>query len=135
MGLRSGLCRPVKLFPTDLDKPFFIWTSLCARGHCHVETGKALPQTVTTKLEAQLSRMSLYAVALRFPFAGTKGPRPNHGKKSPRPLFLIHQTLQLALCIGAGSILLASAKPRFVGRGSYSRHTFDELICWKGGIL
>uniref|UniRef100_A0A8C7MTP9 Fatty acid binding protein 1a, liver n=1 Tax=Oncorhynchus kisutch TaxID=8019 RepID=A0A8C7MTP9_ONCKI len=29
------------------------------------------------------------------------------------PLFL-HQTLQLVLCIGAGSVLFASAKPRFV---------------------
>ena len=35
--------------------------------------------------------------------------------KQPRPLFL-HLTLQLALCIGAGSVLLTSAKPR--------------LICW-----
>jgi hypothetical protein len=33
-------------------------------------------------------------------------------RNSPRPLFL-HQTLQLALCIGAGCVLLASAKPRF----------------------
>uniref|UniRef100_A0A8C8M514 Lipid droplet-associated hydrolase n=1 Tax=Oncorhynchus tshawytscha TaxID=74940 RepID=A0A8C8M514_ONCTS len=35
-------------------------------------------------------------------------------KNSPRPLFLIHQTLQLALYFGAGSVFLASAKPRFV---------------------
>jgi hypothetical protein len=31
-------------------------------------------------------------------------------KNSLRPLFLLHQTLQLTLCIGAGSILLASTK-------------------------
>jgi hypothetical protein len=30
-------------------------------------------------------------------------------KNSPRPLFLLNQTLQLALCIGAGSVLLVSA--------------------------
>ena len=35
---------------------------------------------------------------------------------SPRPLFLLHQTLQLALCIRACSIFLASAKPRYVHR-------------------
>jgi hypothetical protein len=34
---------------------------------------------------------------------------------SPRPLFVLHQTLQLALCIGAG-VLLASANPRLVRR-------------------
>uniref|UniRef100_A0A4W5RQN9 sn-1-specific diacylglycerol lipase ABHD11 n=1 Tax=Hucho hucho TaxID=62062 RepID=A0A4W5RQN9_9TELE len=31
-------------------------------------------------------------------------------KNSPSPLFLLHQTLQLALCIGAGSVLLTTAK-------------------------
>jgi hypothetical protein len=40
------------------------------------------------------SRMSLYAVALRFPFTGTKGPSLNH-ENSPRPLFLLHQTFPL----------------------------------------
>ena len=34
-------------------------------------------------------------------------------KNSPRPL-LLHQTLQLALCIRTGRVLLSSAKPRFV---------------------
>jgi hypothetical protein len=31
-------------------------------------------------------------------------------KNSPRPLFFLHQTLHLALCIGADRVLLASAK-------------------------
>jgi hypothetical protein len=35
-------------------------------------------------------------------------------KNSPRPLFLLHQILQLALCTWAGKVLLASGKPRFV---------------------
>ena len=50
----------------------------------------------------------------------------------PRPLFLFHQTWQLALCIGTGSILLASTKPRFVRRTArwwsvihYSREGFS----------
>ena len=29
------------------------WTSLCSQGKCHAETGKGLPQTVATKLEAR----------------------------------------------------------------------------------
>ena len=37
-------------------------------------------------------------------------------KNSPRPLFLLRQTLQLALCIGAGSVVLSSAKHRFLHR-------------------
>ena len=37
-------------------------------------------------------------------------------KTSPRPSFLIRKTLQLALCIQAGRVLLASAKPRFVSQ-------------------
>uniref|UniRef100_A0A4W5KB60 Endonuclease III-like protein 1 n=1 Tax=Hucho hucho TaxID=62062 RepID=A0A4W5KB60_9TELE len=43
-------------------------------------------------------------------------------KNSPRPLFLLHQTLQLALGIGAGSVPLASAKPRFVHRTARRLH-------------
>ena len=58
--------------------------------------------------------MSLYAVALRFPLTGTKGPSLNH-ENSPRPLF-IHQTLQLVLCIGAGNVFVALAKHRLVCR-------------------
>ena len=37
-------------------------------------------------------------------------------KNSPISSFIINQTLQLTLCIGAGSVLLASAKPKFVCR-------------------
>ena len=53
-------------------------------------------------------------------------------KKSPRPLFNLHQTWQLAICIRAGSILLASAKPKFIRRTArswsmihYSRERFS----------
>ena len=39
-------------------------------------------------------RMSLYAIALRIPFTGTKGPSPNHEKQSqtiipPPPNFTV----------------------------------------------
>ena len=37
-------------------------------------------------------------------------------KNSPRPLFFLHQSLQLSLCIGAGSDLLAQPNPdSFIG--------------------
>uniref|UniRef100_A0A8K9XTS2 Cyclic AMP-dependent transcription factor ATF-7 n=1 Tax=Oncorhynchus mykiss TaxID=8022 RepID=A0A8K9XTS2_ONCMY len=69
---------------------------------------KDCPVTAMQKAAAYLagstepSRMSLNAVALRFPFTVAKGPSQNH-ENSPRPLFFFHQTLQLALCIGARS--------------------------------
>jgi hypothetical protein len=47
-----ALCRPVKLFQTD-RQIISVWPSLYALGHCYAETGKDLPQTVATKLEAQ----------------------------------------------------------------------------------
>ena len=40
-----------------------VWTSLCARGHCRAETGKGLPQTVATKLEAQ-NRLECHSVKI-----------------------------------------------------------------------
>jgi hypothetical protein len=61
----------------------------------------------------ELSRMSLYAIVLKSSLELRGLARTM--KNSPRPFFL-HQTLQLALCIRSGSLLLASAKPRFVCR-------------------
>ena len=64
--------------------------ALCT-GHCHAETGKGLPQTVATKLEAQ-NRLFFFvfciAVALIFPFTGTKWPSPNH-EKQPQSIILL----------------------------------------------
>ncbi|KAK6307892.1 hypothetical protein J4Q44_G00211630 [Coregonus suidteri] len=53
MGLRSGLCAGQASSSTLISTNHSVWTSLCAQGHCHAETGKGLPQTVATKLEAQ----------------------------------------------------------------------------------
>lgn len=39
-------------------------------------THMVLSQSAVTKLEAQLYKMSLYAVRILFPFAGTKTPQP-----------------------------------------------------------
>jgi hypothetical protein len=46
-----ALCRPVKFFHTNLDKPF-LYGPHCASGQCHAETEKGLPQNVATNLEA-----------------------------------------------------------------------------------
>ena len=48
-----ALCKPVKFFHTDLDKPFLFGPRFVQQGPCHAETGKGLPQTVATKLETQ----------------------------------------------------------------------------------
>ena len=56
-----------------------VWTLLCAQGHFHVETGKGSSPNCCHKVgSTESSRMSLYAVALRFPFTGTKGLTPGY---------------------------------------------------------
>ena len=78
-----ALCRPVKLFLIDLDKPF-----LYGPGFVH-------------------GGMSLYAVALRFSFTGTKGPSPNH-EKQPQTIKHPPPNFTLGIMRGAGSFLLAA---------------------------
>jgi hypothetical protein len=52
-----------------------VWTLLCTRRHCHAETEKGLLINCRHIVgSTEWSRMSLYAIALRFPFTGTKGP-------------------------------------------------------------
>ena len=51
MGLRSGLCPCQSSSSTPISTNHFCMD--LALGHCHAETGKGLPQTVATKLEAQ----------------------------------------------------------------------------------
>ena len=84
--------------------------------------------------------MSLNAVALRFPITGTTGPSLNDEKNNPRPLFLSHQILQLALWIRTGSIILASAKSRLVRRTArwwcvihHSREHISTVPEYNGG--
>ena len=71
-----------QVIPNRSQQTVSVWTSLSAWGYFHAETGKGLPQNIATKLEDQnCLEMSLYAVALRFPFTGTKGSSPTHGKQ------------------------------------------------------
>uniref|UniRef100_A0A674DXE6 Signal transducing adaptor molecule (SH3 domain and ITAM motif) 2 n=1 Tax=Salmo trutta TaxID=8032 RepID=A0A674DXE6_SALTR len=106
------LCRPVKFFHTDLDKPFLYGPRFVHGGVVLLKQEMAFPKLLPQVGSTESSRMALYAVTLRFPFTGTKGPSPNQ-ENSPRPFFLLHQTLQLALRIGAGSTPPPSTKPRF----------------------
>ena len=109
------LCRPVKFFHTDLDKPFLYEPRFMHGGIVMLKQKRAFPKLLHKVGSTESSRMSLYAVALRFPFAGTWGPHQNH-EKQPQTIIPPTPNVQLALCILAGSVLLASAKPRFICR-------------------
>jgi hypothetical protein len=52
MGVKvRALCRPVKFFHTNLDKPFMYRPCFLHRGIVMLKQVRAFPQTVTTKLE------------------------------------------------------------------------------------
>ena len=114
-GLRSGCCAGQSSSSTPtLRNDFSMDLALCT-GALSCWNRKQPSSNCCQKVgSTELSRMSLYPVALRFPFTGTKGAWTM--KNSPRPLFLLRQTLQLTVCIGAGNVLLAPTKPRFVRR-------------------
>jgi hypothetical protein len=67
------LCRPVKFFHTDLDKPFLYGPRFV---HGGIVMLKQCPNCCHKVESTDSSRMSLYTVELRFPFTGTKGPEP-----------------------------------------------------------
>ena len=67
--------------PHQSRQTISVWTSLCAQWHCHAETGKGCHKVGST----ESSRISLYTVALRFPFTATKGPSLNH-EQQPRTI-------------------------------------------------
>ena len=74
MGLRSGLCAGQSSSSTPISTNHFRMDLTC-----HAGTGKGLLQTVRHKVgNTESSRMSLYAVELRFPFTGTKLPTNNY---------------------------------------------------------
>ena len=88
MGLRSGLCRPFKYFHTDLKKKHYWMDPALYMGALSCWNRKGTSPNCCHKVGSTESfRMSLYAVALRFPFTGIKGPSPNHEKQ---PQTIIH---------------------------------------------
>ena len=48
LGWGQGSVQTSQVLPHKSWQTISVWTSLCARGHCHTETGKSLPKTVAT---------------------------------------------------------------------------------------
>ena len=71
-----ALCRSVTFFHNDLSKSF-----LYGSHFVHGSRKGPSPNCCHKVGSTELSRMSLHAVALRFPFTGTKGLSPNHEKQ------------------------------------------------------
>ena len=63
-----ALCRPAKFFHTDLDKLFLYGPRFVHGGIVMLKQERAFPKLLPQKGSTELSRMSFYAVALRFPF-------------------------------------------------------------------
>jgi hypothetical protein len=102
MGLRSGLCAGQSSSSTPiLTNHSFMDLALC-RGELSCWNWKRPSRNCCLKFgSTESSRMLLYAVVLRLPFPWLK--LRGHAltiKISHRSFFLLHQTLQLALCIG-----------------------------------
>ena len=60
-GLGQGSVQVSQVLPHCSRQTISVWTSLCARGHCHSETGKGLPRTVATKFKAH-NRLECYCM-------------------------------------------------------------------------
>ena len=58
-------------------------TSLCARGIVMLKQERAFPKLLQESWKHRIvyNVIVLYAVALTFPFTGTKGPNPNREKQ------------------------------------------------------
>ena len=82
------LCRPVKFFHTKLDKPFLYGPHFMHRGIVMLKQVRAFPFCHNVGI-TELSRMSLYVVALRFPFTGTNEPSPKH-QKQPQTIIILY---------------------------------------------
>ena len=99
----NGLCAGQSGSSTPISTNHFCMDlALCVRAlWCWNKKGPS-PNCCHKDGSTESSRMSLYAVALRFPFTELRGLARTM-INSPRPLFLLHH-----LCIGAGSVLLVS---------------------------
>ncbi len=124
IGLRSGLCRPVKFF------------------HSHVGTGRGHPQTVPTKLGAWNCPKSLgmlkHSEFLSLELRG----QAQLLKNNPTPWSPLHQTSQLAQCSQTSTVILETAKPRLVHQIArwrsvicHSRERISTALESSGGVL
>ena len=94
MRLRSRLCAGQSSSSTPISTNHFCMDlALCMRAFSCWNRKVPSPNCCHKVGSTETSRMSMYAVALRFPFPGTEGSNPNHYSSSTK-------MLQLALCIG-----------------------------------
>jgi hypothetical protein len=85
------LCRPVKFFHTDLDKPFLYKPRLVHGAIVMLKQERAFPILFQQRLK---HRISLYVEVLSCAFTGTKGPSLYHEKQPhiiipPPPYFTV----------------------------------------------
>jgi hypothetical protein len=105
MGLRLGLCADLSSSSTPISTNHFCMDlALCTGELWCLNKKEPSPNCYQNVVSAE-----------DFPSLNLRGQAQTI-KNSPRPLFFLHQTLQLALCIGAGSVLQASSKLRLVWR-------------------
>jgi hypothetical protein len=77
MGLRSGLCADQSSSSTPISTNHFCMDLALCTGELSCWNRKGPSLNCCHKVgSTESSRRSLYAVALRFPFTGTKGPEP-----------------------------------------------------------
>ena len=75
-----ALCRPVEFFHTELNKPF-LYGPRFGHGALSCWNRKGPSPNCCHKIGSTESYIYLlYAIALRFPFSGTKGLSPNYEK-------------------------------------------------------
>ena len=82
MGLRSGLCAGQSSSSTSISTNYFCMDLALCTGALSWWNRKGPSSNCCHKVgSTESSRMLLCAVALIFPFTGTKGPSPNHEKQ------------------------------------------------------
>ena len=94
MGLRLELCAGQSSSSTLISTNLFCVLHFVHNGIVMLNQERAFPKLLHKVGSTESSRMSKYAVALRFPFIGPKGLSPNHEKQpqtiiTPPPIFTV----------------------------------------------
>jgi hypothetical protein len=87
MGLRSGLCAGQSSYSTPISTNHFCMDLALCKGALSCWNRKGPYSNCCRKFGiTELSGRSFYALVLRCPFSGTKGPSTNH-EKQPHAIF------------------------------------------------